>query len=393
MWHVRYIGVEERRARLGRRHLLAPGSQAASAVEAAAGVVALHATDPGTVFLSIAARVPRATVASIERDLYDDRTVVRMLGMRRTMFVVPADAVGVVDAACTRAIAARERANLVKLLEEQGIAKNGSRWVAKVEDATIAALASRGEALATELSQDVPELRQPVQFGAGSKWETEQPVSTRLIFVLAAQGRMIRGKPRGSWISSQYRWSTPEAWLHAPVDEIPIDAARVELARRWLASFGPGTAEDLKWWTGWTMGETRKALTAVDAVEVELDEGHGFVLPGDDAPVKATKPWVALLPALDPTPMGWKQRDWYLGQHATALFDRSGNIGPTVWCNGRIVGGWAHRKDGAVYRLLEDVGATAASAVKKRAAQLEEWFGDVVVTSRFPTPLERELKA
>lgn len=390
---MQHIGVEERRARLARRHFLAPGAQATSVAQASAGVVALHATDPATVFLSVAARIPKATVASIERELYDTRTVVRMLGMRRTMFVVPADAVAVVDAACTRAIAARERAGLVKAVEEAGIAKNGARWVKKVETAALAALAKRGAALASELSEDVPDLRQTILYGAGSKWETAQTVSTRLVTVMAADGSMIRGKPRGSWISSQYRWYPPDVWLGAPIEDVPVDAARIELARQWLVSYGPGSTEDLKWWTGWTLGETRKALAAIEAIEVGLDDGAGFVVPGDDAPVKAPKAWVALLPALDPTPMGWKQREWYLGSHAPALFDRSGNIGPTVWCDGRIVGGWTQRKDGAVvHRLLERVSASTASAVKKKAAQLEEWLGGVVVTSRFPSPLERELK-
>ena len=54
-------------------------------------------------------------------------------------------------------------------------------------------------------------------------------------------------------------------------------------------------------------------------------------------------PWVALLPGLDSTVMGWKERAWFLGGHQHALFDVNGNAGPTVWCNGRIVGGWAHR--------------------------------------------------
>jgi hypothetical protein len=192
---MRHVGVEERRARLAKRHALAPGAAAASVADAAARMVALHATDPATVFLSVAARVPKATVASIERELYDDRTVVRMLGMRRTMFVVPADAVGTIDAACTRAIAARERAGLVKLVEDGGVAKDGARWLKKVEAATLAALGKRGAALASELSQEVPELRQKIVYGAGTKWETVQTVSTRLITVLAADGSMIRASP------------------------------------------------------------------------------------------------------------------------------------------------------------------------------------------------------
>jgi hypothetical protein len=125
---------------------------------------------------------------------------------------------------------------------------------------------------------------------------------------------------------------------------------------------------------------------------VELDGGTGFVLAQDVEPVPLTEPWVALLPALDPTVMAWTQRGWFLGEHGPALFDRSGNAGPTVWCEGRVVGGWAQRKDGEiVFRLLEDVGADAARAAAAEAGRLASWIGSVRVTPRFRTPLEREL--
>jgi hypothetical protein len=95
--------------------------------------------------------------------------------------------------------------------------------------------------------------------------------------------------------------------------------------------------------------------------------------------------------------MGWAQRDWYLpeaGPLRACLFDRTGNIGPTVWWNGEVVGGWAQRADGAVaHRLLADRGAEAAAAVAAEAARLDGRLGDVRVTPRFRTPLERELSA
>lgn len=102
-----------------------------------------------------------------------------------------------------------------------------------------------------------------------------------------------------------------------------------------------------------------------------------------------------LLPALDPAPMGWQARDWYLGAHRERLFDRSGNIGPTVGWDGRIVGGWAQRKEDGrvVLALLEDTGADAAAAIAAEAQRVRDWIGDVRVTPRVRTPLERELVA
>ena len=74
------------------------------------------------------------------------------------------------------------------------------------------------------------------------------------------------------------------------------------------------------------------------------------------------------------------------------LFDRSGNPGPTVWADGRVVGGWAQRPDGeVVVRLLEDVGADVAAGAAAEAERVSAWLGDRRVTPRFRTPLEREL--
>lgn len=92
--------------------------------------------------------------------------------------------------------------------------------------------------------------------------------------------------------------------------------------------------------------------------------------------------------------MGRKERAWYLGEHGPALFDRSGNAGPTVWCDGRVVGGWAQRNDGeVVFRLLEEVGAKATALVEAQAQRLRALLGATRVTPRFRTPLERELVA
>jgi hypothetical protein len=93
--------------------------------------------------------------------------------------------------------------------------------------------------------------------------------------------------------------------------------------------------------------------------------------------------------------MGWKARDWYLDpEHVPALFDHSGNIGPTVWVDGRIVGGWGQGPDAVVaYRLLTDVGREARSAIAAEAAALTAWMDGVVVTPRFPTPIDKELRS
>jgi len=393
---VRRIGPEERRARLGIRHRLASPARAAGVVEVARDVIGLHATDPASVFLAAWARMQCAEVEAIERTLYEERSLLKMLGMRRTMFVVPIELVPVIQAACTETLVVRERVQLVQMLEEAGIASDCNTWLRQVEEATFAALAARGEAYGGELSGDVPELREQIRYAEDKKWGGAQGITTRVLFLLSAEGRIARGRPRGSWVSSQHRWAPIEAWLPSGIPQLTTDVARAELARRWLGAFGPGTLTDLRWWTGWTAAEVRRALGAIGAVEVELDGEKGFVLADDVEPVRPPDPWVALLPALDPSVMGWSQRGWFLGDHGPELFDRSGNAAPTVWWDGRVVGGWGQRKEGEiVFRFLEDVGADAARAVEAEAERLASWLGNVRLTprTRTRTPLEAELVA
>ena len=110
-------------------------------------------------------------------------------------------------------------------------------------------------------------------------------------------------------------------------------------------------------------------------------------------PVEA-EPWAALLPSLDPTTMGWKQRSWYLDELGSRLFDRNGNAGPTIWSCGSVVGGWAQRAGGEVVtRLLLDIGREGREAVTAETARLQDWLdaSGTVVKPRFPTPLQREL--
>ena len=385
------IGAAERRARLAVRHHVAAAERVGSVLRVVRDLVGLHATDPASVYLSAWARLRKPAIAAVDRALYTDRVVLRMLVMRRTMFVVPADEAAIFHAAAAVPVAKIEQRRNAYLAQRLGI-KNAASWLRKAEAATLAALSRLGEATAQELSQAVPALQRKVRVAVGKKYESDIGFSGRVLILLALQGKVVRGRPRGTWISSQYRWAPLKSWLGGALRTVPESRAQTEVVRRWLGRFGPGTEADLRWWTGWTARAVRHALAALKAVEVDLDGKEGYVLPKDLEATPAPEPWVALLPSLDPTTMGWKDRDWYLGNHKRALFDTNGNAGPTIWVDGRIVGGWAKRASGEVVtRVLEDVGREAKRAIAAEAARLTSWLQAARVVPRFPTPLHREL--
>jgi hypothetical protein len=386
------IDAAQRRDRLVRRHRLAPPARADAPEEVARALIGLHSSDPIAVYLSARARMVAPDVPSIEEALYERRAILRMHGMRRTLFVVPLEIAPVVQSAVTRAIAVRERERLLGMIAGAGIAPDPVAWLDDVERATTRALEALGEASAVELGRDVPRLREQIQMAVGKSYETSVSVSTRLLLLMAMEGRIARGRPLGSWVSSQYRWLPIDAVLPGGFPEIPVATARTALIGHWLAAFGPGTIADIRWWTGLPAGEVRRALATLDALEVDLDAGIGVILPDDVDPDPPVEPAAAFLPGLDPTVMGWTDRRFFLGGHGPTLFDSNGNAGPTIWWGGRVVGGWSQRPTGEVsHRLLEDVGAEAIAAIEAEADRLGAWLGMVRVTPRFRTPLERDL--
>ena len=391
---MRKVGREERRARLGTRHRLAPGARASGPLDAARSVVALHSTDPATVFLSTRARVADLAAGDLERALYEDRTLVRMLAMRRTLWVVPRELVAVVHAACTRAVAERERRRLEGFVAQSGISEDPQRWLEEMAGLAFAAVEARGEAFTADVTRVEPLLAEKIRLGAGTRWEIAPSAASRILPLLAAEGALARGRPRTSWVNGQYRWVAMRAWLGDDLESIDAATARADLLRRWLHAFGPAGETDIRWWMGWTAREARGALAALPHELVELDEGTGYLLADDLDPVELPEPWVALLPTLDPTTMGWKERDWYVGPHERVLFDSNGNAGPTVWCDGRVVGGWSQRKDGeVVFRVLEDVGREAVGEIEAEAARLREWLGEIRFSPSFLPPFQRSLAA
>ncbi len=384
---MRHIDDDERRARLAVRHGLAePVAGTAAATRA---MTCLHATEPASVHLAAWSR-SGASRAEVDAALYDDRSVVKQLAMRRTVFAFPRDLLPAVWGSASARVAGQQVRRLATEMEAAGVTQDGAAWTDEHLALTRRLIETDGPLTTADVRARLPALDARVTRGKGA-YQVDVAIAAQVIVALAASGAIVRGENDGGWKVSRPRWTATAAWLGEEPVPLPEPEGYAALVAAWLRSFGPGTEADLVWWLGSTKAAVRRALADVDAVEVSLDGGaSGWVLPDDlDAPPDPG-PWAALLPALDPTTMGWKDRAFHLGEHVDKIFDRNGNGGPTAWWKGRIVGVWCQRDDGSVDVVLaEQVPAVARRALDAKAAELTAWLDGDVVRSIYLSPLAR----
>lgn len=386
---MRNFSIAERRNRLARRHFL---SETQPVTQVIAGLVGLHATDPATPYLSLWARAPGFATADLDRELYETRSAVKHLAMRRTLWVVSSEDLALIQPAVSDRVAGNERRRLIGDVQKAGVATDGERWLEAGSAAILRYLREHGAASSTELRTALPELAGTYDPAPGKRYGGAVSIAPRVLTVLSARGDIVRGPNDGAWTASRPRWITTGDWLTGSGSQ-HIESPHAELTRRWLRACGPATVADIKWWFGSTLTAVRKTLADIGAAEVDVDGSPGYALADDLEPEPEVAPWGALLPGLDATTMGWYDRDWYLGQHRGQVFDSNGNAGPTAWWTGRVVGGWYQDADARVQlQLLEDPGRDGRRALQRRADELTSWLDGVRINPRFPSPLSKTVR-
>ena len=376
----RRISDSERRSRIAVRHALAPAHRLGDVAAVTRAMTVLHATEAATVHLAVAARAEGLKPEDVDAELYDARSVVKQLAMRRTLFVFPRDLLPAAWGSASARVATSERKRVAKAIAAAGIAPDGDAWLDAAREATLARLAA-GPATTAELRAEVPELAGTVGGTSDKPWDRPVPVAPWVLTHLGLEGRVLRGRNAGHWRINKPTWTTAEDWLGVAPEPLAEDAGYAALVQQWLLTFGPGTAADIQWWLGSTKTAVTRALADVDAVEVELDDGSTGWVDASDEDTGPVEPWAALLPTLDPTVMGWKSREFYLDPaHVPYLFDTNGNAGTTAWWDGRIVGCWVQDDEGVVrLSLLEDVGPDGLAALEHEARRLTDWLDGTVI--------------
>jgi hypothetical protein len=142
------------------------------------------------------------------------------------------------------------------------------------------------------------------------------------------------------------------------VDE---DEAVVRLAERYLAGYGPASAEDFAAWSGLPVGKARRGFGGVEVEPVMAAGEPAFVLAGAELSATARKPEVRLLGHFDTYLLGYRGRALAVpGGFEHRIRAGGGMIMPAVLVDGLVVGTWRQvRKKDGLRVIVEPFGAVA----------------------------------
>ena len=356
------------------------GEGLATVMDAVTATAGVYATAP-TCYLSCAARVRGFRLADLDEELYAKRRVVRLRCMRGGMaYVEPLDLVPVL-LACTGEPPER---TLRRVAKHSGLTEQG-----------VLALADRvEEVLAGRPPMTLREVREALG-GAAPDGQALQMV----VGLLGRSGRIVRAEVRGSWRSDSYAYARWADWLGNLPEPVDPPVARAELARRYLRAYGPATAGDLAWWTGWSTRDTAAALAALgeEAAGVSLDGAAAWVLASELDALLATDPeagrGVRLLPVWDAYFMGYaaspaaRARQVAAGDYGR-VYDKAGNATSTVAVDGTAAGVWQLDADAGTVTVAPFGGALAGrwEEVQVQVERLAAAIGMGLRLERAPEP-------
>ncbi len=315
----------------------------------------------------------------------------RHLAMRRTLWVVSADDLPIVQSAASNRVAANEHRRLVADLHKAGVAADGERWLATACSAVLGHLGRHGPLSSTELRSALPEIGGTYDPAPGKPWGGMVPVAPRVLTVLSARGEIVRGPNDGSWTTSKPRWVPTDglagAAHHAGRRRRRVDAAlaahlRARHRRRRqmvVRHHVDGGAQSLERYRGcarspWTPARAMRFLTIWRSNLRSRRRQRCYRASMSPRWVGSTATGISVSTAVRSStatampgpPPGGTDAWWAVGIRTTK----------------------AHVQ----VQLLEDPGRDGRRALTRRATELTSWLDGVRIKPRFPSPLSKSVR-
>jgi hypothetical protein len=366
---AKVLGFRVRRHRLDRR---APAGSLPDVTRELCGV---HAQIAASAELALWARVEGLRRDEVREALEQERSLVKTWAMRGTLHLLTAEDLPLYVSA------------LGPRWDDPGGAwLHGFRLTKKQYDALLEnvprALGARPqtrEQLADRIAELAgPALRERILEGWGS-----------LLKPSARRGDLCFGPNRGRNVT----FVRPDRWLRLRrLPRMDQEEARREVVRRFLAAYGPATADDLGRWLGLRVGLKRMLEALEDElVEVEIAGVPAWLLAADhDALMKAGAPKsVRLLPAFDPYVVGFRPRRLLVDEaHEPKIFRPQAWFSPVVLVTGRAAGIWERERRGRRLEVRIEPFARLSAPTRRAIAKEADRLGEFL-----DTPAELQVAA
>lgn len=360
---MRSLNWDQVRARRLARSYLAERAPAERLVEVVREVGGIHAQVTAAAELQLAARVEGITQADVRDALWERRELAKSWTLRGTLHLHPADELSLWTAA-RRAIAG-----------EADLEGESAELVEAVVEAIDQALRGR-RLLREELADDVahaigPAARERMASGWGY-FLGDASVADRLCF----------GPPQGQKVTFVH----PEDWFGPQREWEPREALR-EVARRYLAAYGPATHREFREWftsRSFKPADAKAVFAELDLVEVDVERRKAWLLE-DEGPTQPA-PSVRLLPEYDVYVMGFRERDEFvpaavreqIRAHGKGRYEGP-SATPFLLVDGVCAGVWRRRKTAKHIELtLEPARALTAderAGVEAEAERIGAFYG------------------
>lgn len=347
------------------KHHLTEESKIDDIIKITNDICGLHSTNLTTSYLSLFARTINFSKSDLERELYLTKTLGRVRGMRRTLFIQTAEMIPIMHAATFKII----ETSFEKYMEFHKVSKNEFQELSK----KILEIVNERELSASEIRKEL---------------NTEANIPA-IIQLMGNYGLLIRGRPIKDWKDRRNKYTSFKHYFpDIDLNRYNETEAIKLLVEMYIKAFGPVSENDISWWSGLTKTKIRSALNKIKSqfksIVISTIKGNFLIFDSDlkhfNQNMRFEKPNLILLPELDPYLMGYKDRERYIKpDNYTHVFDRSGNITSTILLNGIVIGVWdKEEKPKPIIKLylFQPVKNTLEKVLFSKAKELGAFYYD-----------------
>ncbi|MFX1345028.1 MAG: winged helix DNA-binding domain-containing protein [Promethearchaeota archaeon] len=348
-----------------KKHHLTQDSKIDDIIQITDDICGLHSTNLSTSYLSLFARTNMFKKEDLEAELYVNRNLGRIRGMRRTLFIETLKMIPIIHSATFKLM----EGSFEKFMEVRGVSLKDYREISP----QILHIIKDKELSASEIRK-------------GLNSTLDIPA---IIQVMCNYGLLIRGRPIKDWKDRRNKYALFDDYFPT-VDLVKFTETQAvqKLVERYIKAYGPVTEDDISWWSGLNKTKIREAIINIDSrlERIKIFELQGeFMLYEDDLETlenlePSQKTTINFLPELDPYPMGFKERDRFINKkNYNYVFDKSGNIAATILLNGVVIGVWdtENNKEAVVkLYLFELLEKELTSKLHSRAQEVGKFFFD-----------------